>query len=70
MFHRIGANLEDIDCVETRKRVRVMIWAAIRGDSKGPAIILKGDPDLARGRVTAERYLTCLKDYLPPMMEG
>ncbi len=70
VFHRVGAELEDTDYVESRKRVKVMIWAAIYGDIKSEAVVLKGDPESARGGITAERYLNCLKENLPRLMEG
>ncbi len=70
VFYRIGANLEDTDCVETRKRVRVMIWGAFYGETKGEAVVLKGDPGSTRGGVTAERYLACLKEYFLGLMQG
>ncbi len=69
MFHQIGAELKDTDYMDSKKRVRVMIWAAFHGDIKTEAVILKGDPESARGGVTAERDLDCLKHNLPRLMK-
>ncbi len=47
-----------------------MIWGAFYGKTKDEAVILKSNPNSMRGGVTAERYLACLKEYLPRLMQG
>jgi hypothetical protein len=47
-----------------------MFWAAFHGTTKSEAVYLPGDPNSPRGGVTAEIYLACLKEHLPPLMEG
>ncbi len=69
MFHQIKAELEDTNYVDSKKRVKVMMWAAFHGDIKTEAVVLKSDSESARERVTAERYLNCLKHNLPRLME-
>ncbi len=46
-----------------------MIWTAIYGSIKSEAMILKGNLESARGGITAERYLNCLKENLSRLME-
>ncbi len=47
-----------------------MIRAAIYGDIKEKTVLLKGDPESAKGGVTVKRYLNCLKEYFPRLMKG
>ncbi len=71
MFRVRGQGFQDTDAQEAvPKGPRVMIWAAFYGSTKSEAVVLKGDPTSARGGVTAQRYLDCIKEHLPPLMEG
>jgi transposase len=47
-----------------------MMWAAFHGTTRCEAVYLPGDPESPRGGVTAWRVLDCLKEHLPPLMEG
>ncbi len=53
VFYRVGQDFQETDAVETRKRIRVMIWAASCGKTKSEAIVLKRDLESARGGVIA-----------------
>ncbi len=71
VFRLQGNDYLDTDFVERRTHgTRVMIWAAFHGTTKSEAVYLPGDPNSARRGVTAERILACLKEHLPPLMEG
>jgi transposase len=66
-----GSEHLDTDYYEKKPHgTRVMIWAAFHGTTKSEAIYLPGDPNFPRKGVTSEIYLTCLKEHLPPLMEG
>jgi hypothetical protein len=49
---------------------RVVIWAAINGTTKSEAFYLPGDSNPPCGCATAMLNLACLKEHLPPLMEG
>ena len=71
VYHERGAPVTDSNFVERIFRgPRVMVWGAFCGIEKSPLVVLHGDPNSARGGITAEQYLECLKKDLPSLMIG
>lgn len=46
-----------------------MFWAAFGERKRTNLVAMKGDPDLARGGVTARRYIEVLEEYLPTILD-
>lgn len=46
-----------------------MFWGAIVGRNRSSLFPLLGDPDSARGGITARRILSCLQEQLPTIAE-
>ena len=46
-----------------------MFWAAFGWRVKSDLVVMKGDPDSARG-VTARKYQSVLKEHLPIVMDA
>ncbi len=46
------------------------MWAAFHGSTRSEAVYLRSNPNDSRGGVTENQILECLKEHLPPLMEG
>ena len=46
-----------------------MFWAAFGHRKRTNLVTMKGDPESARGGVTARRYIEVLEEYLPTILE-
>ena len=45
-----------------------MFWAAFGWGLRSDLVVMLGDPNSARGGVTAQRYLEVLEEYLPTVL--
>lgn len=46
-----------------------MFWAAFGWGLRSNLVVMLGDPNSARGGVTAQRYLEVIEEYLPTVLE-
>lgn len=46
-----------------------MFWAAFGHGKRTNIVVMKGDPEAARGGVTARRYIEIIQEYLPTILD-